>query len=386
MKKYFTIILLLFFVSTHSQTYSETNLYTTKNPTQTKREYYSWSDNIYEIQVHKNWIDVFIDRPVILRKYSMQVDLAYLIDNKGKKYKLTSQFEKINNEWVQQEVDVYIERVRKKNSRLDFCYRFEKINPGVEQISIMWDENGPYGDGLPQYETWFSNVSFKNPSNKLDFEFPKNSGYSLASLKEYLYYESNDPIEGIYQLQFPSGFTTEIAFIRGVNDKYIEISLSDYKKEYIDPNTCSRLLSRNVKFGDIDGYLEKSNGTSVNWYTYSNNFLDVTGENLSMDNYLILFDDLNYKKGNSVNVTKYPQQSSIYSDCDVAEIINRELQTTYLIEKTYPIKEYRSNQPPASDLKNETIKTPQKTKKKTEQPKTKLKPKTDPPKKGVKID
>ena len=57
----------------------------------------------------------------------MQVDLAYLIDNKGKKYKLTSQFEKINNEWIQQEVDVYIERVRKKNSRVDFVTDLKKL-------------------------------------------------------------------------------------------------------------------------------------------------------------------------------------------------------------------------------------------------------------------
>ena len=385
MKNFLPLILLIFFVPINSQTYSETNLHTTKNPTHTKREYYSWSDNIYEIQVHKNWIDVFIDRPVILRKYSMQVDLAYLIDNKGKKYKLTSQFEKINNEWIQQEVDVYIERVRKKNSRVDFCYRFEKIDPGVEQVSIMWDEDAPYGDGLPKYNIWFSDVSFKNPSNKLDFEFPKNSGYSLATLKQYLYHESNDPLEGIYKIQFPGGGTTEIAFIRGVNDKYIEISLSGYKKEYIDPNSCARLLSRNVQFGDIDGYLEKSNGASVNWYTYSNNFLDVTGKKLSMDNYLILFNDFTYKEGNSVNVTKYPQQSSLYADCDVLEIVNRELQTTFLIEKTYPLKDYPMNQSPANDLKKESIKTPSKPKKKPEQPKNKLKPQTDPPKRGVKI-
>ena len=88
-----------------------------------------------------------------------------------------------------------------------------------------------------------------------------------------------------------------------------------------------------------------------------------------MDNYLILFNDFTYKEGNSVNVTKSTTIEFTMLTAMMLEIVNRELQTTFLIEKTYPLKDYPMNQSPANDLKKESIKTPSKPKKNQNSPK-----------------
>jgi S1-C subfamily serine protease len=147
--------------------------------------------------------------------------------------------------------------------------------------------------------------------SQIDMSFPENTGYDVSSLKDYLDV-TDDPFEGIYSYRVgdrDAGF----AIIKDPDNdgSYIEVSLSEYIKTYVDPQTCKDTEFRKVYIGDIDGYLtpdlsfENVNDDILIWETYSNDLLNSSFTDISMTKHKAKFSK-NFSTVSITDITKIP--------------------------------------------------------------------------------